>query len=58
VFAIAALLIALVLSTSGSADNGIGALAGSISQTFITILLLSLPVIFVVAFSIFRRILR
>jgi hypothetical protein len=58
VIAIAALLVALVMSTSGSSANGISAYAGGISQRFISILLLSLPVIFVVVFLISRRAFR
>ena len=53
--AIAALLIALIASTSGSSANGIGAYAGGISQRFISILMLSLPIIFVIVFFISRR---
>jgi len=58
VIAVAALLIALVLSTSGSSANGIGAYAGGISQKFVSTLMVSLPVIFVVVFFMFRRVFR
>jgi hypothetical protein len=58
VIAAAALLIAVVLSISGSSANGIGAYGGGISQTFIVILLLSLPAIFVLVFFMSRRIFR
>lgn len=56
--AVAALLFALVLSTSGSGANGIGAYAGGVSQRFVSVLGLSLPAIFVVAFLISRRVFR
>jgi hypothetical protein len=58
VIAVAALLIALIMSTSGSSANGIGAYAGGISQRFISLLLLSLPVVFIVVFFISRRVFR
>ncbi|MDQ2920082.1 MAG: hypothetical protein M3R52_00485 [Acidobacteriota bacterium] len=53
--AIVALLIALVMSISGSSSNGIGAYAGGISQKFVSVLVLALPVIFAGVFFIFRR---
>ncbi len=58
VIAVAALLIALVASTIGSEANGLGAYAGGISQRFVSVLVLALPVIFVIAFFIFRRAFR
>ena len=58
VIAIAALLIALIASTSGSSANGIGVYYGGISQRFISILMLSLSLIFVVVFFISRRAFR
>ena len=57
VIAVVALLIALVASTSGtSADgNGISAYAGGISESFVTLLGLALPVVFLALFFMFRR---
>lgn len=45
-----AALSALIASTSGSRSNGIGAYAGGINQKFISVLVLSLPAIFVIVF--------
>lgn len=53
--AVAAIVIALVSSAHGSGTGGIGTYAGGISSNFITLLLLALPVVFVIAFLIFRR---
>lgn len=52
---IAALLIALAVSLSGTSDNGISAYAGGISQRFVNFLLLALPVVFIFAFFISRK---
>ena len=53
--AVAAILVAIVVSTSGSRSNGIGAYAGGVSSRFIGLLALALPVIFAMVFLIFRR---
>ena len=52
---LAALLIALLASTSGTHANGIGAYAGGVSVTFLNLLLLVLLVVFVAVFFVARR---
>ena len=51
----AALLIALLASTSGTHGNGIGAYAGGVSVTFLNVLLLVLLVVFIAVFFVARR---
>ena len=58
VIAVVALMVALAASTSGSGANGIGAYAGGVSRTFVRVLVLALPVIFIGLFFIFRRVFR
>ena len=55
VIAAALLLIVLAVSLSGSSAYGINAYAGGISQRFVDFLILALPVIFVFAFFISRK---
>jgi hypothetical protein len=59
VIAIAALVIELIASTSGSSSaNGITVYAGGVSRRFVSVLVSALPVIFVAAFFICRRVFR
>jgi ABC-type arginine transport system permease subunit len=53
--AFAALIIAVILSTAGSGGGSIVISTGGISQNFINLLLIALPVIFVILFLILRK---
>jgi hypothetical protein len=55
VIAVAALVIALVASTSGTGTNGISAYAGGASLRFVNFLALAVPVVFLALFFMFRR---
>jgi uncharacterized membrane protein len=55
VVAVFALILALIFSATGSGAGGIGVYAGGLSQKFISLLALCLPVIFVILFLILRR---
>lgn len=56
--AVAAIVIALLLLTSGSATNSIGTYAGGLSSRFVALLALALPFIFALLFLILRRAVR
>lgn len=58
VIAVVTLMVALAASTSGDGVNGIGAYTGGLSQRFVSVLMLALPIIFIVLFFIFRTIFR
>ena len=58
VIAVVAWMVALAASVSGSSANGIGAYTGGVSQNFVRVLMLALPVIFIALFFVFRRALR
>ena len=55
VVAVVAILVAAVVSASGRSAGGIGAYAGGVSSSFINLLAIALPALFVIAFLIFRR---
>jgi H+/Cl- antiporter ClcA len=52
---IIAIIVALILSTSGIHDNGIATYAGGLSQRFLTLLLPGLLILFVILFFLLRR---
>lgn len=53
--AFAALIVAVILSSTGSGGGSIVISTGGISQRFISLLLVGLPVIFVILFLLLRR---